>query len=137
MCGFGFPYKFCVKNISYFKKHSARYYHKCACVFSEVSLLLLGFDVTIIFWSGFRKILECQFHDNRPIAAQLFHADGQTDRHDEANSRLSQFCERARRTNCTFSCYRKSHNNHNRHTSMSSAEFEPAFPATSSRRTEH
>ena len=30
-----------------------------------------------------------------------------------------------------------SHNNHNRHTSMPPAEFEPAFPATSSRRTAH
>jgi len=29
------------------------------------------------------------------VAAELFHADGQTDRHDEANSRLPQFRERA------------------------------------------
>ena len=42
----------------------------------------------------------------RPMAAHLFQADGQTDRHDEAKSHLSQFCECARRTNCTFSsCY--------------------------------
>jgi hypothetical protein len=27
--------------------------------------------------------------------AELFHADGRTDKHDEANSRFSQFCERA------------------------------------------
>jgi len=25
----------------------------------------------------------------RPVGAQLFHADGRTDRHDEANSRVS------------------------------------------------
>jgi len=35
----------------------------------------------------------------RPVGAELFHADrqtdGQTGRHDEANSRFSQFCERA------------------------------------------
>jgi len=31
----------------------------------------------------------------RPVRAQLFHADGQTHSHDEANSRFSQFCERA------------------------------------------
>jgi hypothetical protein len=35
----------------------------------------------------------------RPVAAELFHADrrtdGRTDRHDEVNSRFSQFCERA------------------------------------------
>jgi len=29
------------------------------------------------------------------VATELFHADGQTDTHDEANSRFSQFCERA------------------------------------------
>jgi hypothetical protein len=31
----------------------------------------------------------------RPVGAELFNADGQTDRHDEANSRFLQFCERA------------------------------------------
>jgi hypothetical protein len=31
----------------------------------------------------------------RPVEAQLFHADGRTDRHDEANTRYSQFCENA------------------------------------------
>ena len=29
------------------------------------------------------------------MVAQLFQADGQTDRHDEANTRFKQFCERA------------------------------------------
>jgi len=31
----------------------------------------------------------------RPVAAELLHAFGQTDRHDEATSRLLQFCKRA------------------------------------------
>jgi hypothetical protein len=31
----------------------------------------------------------------RPVGAELFHADRQTDKHDEANSRFSQICERA------------------------------------------
>jgi len=35
----------------------------------------------------------------RPVGAELFHADGQTDgrtdTHDETNSRFSPFCERA------------------------------------------
>jgi hypothetical protein len=31
----------------------------------------------------------------RPVEAELFHSDGRTDRHDEAYSRFSQFCERA------------------------------------------
>jgi hypothetical protein len=31
----------------------------------------------------------------RSVGAELLHADGRTDRYDEANSRFSQFCERA------------------------------------------
>jgi hypothetical protein len=31
----------------------------------------------------------------RQLGAQLFHVDGQTDKHDEANSRFSQFRVRA------------------------------------------
>jgi len=35
----------------------------------------------------------------RPVEAELFHVDrrtdGRTDRHDEANSRFTKFCERA------------------------------------------
>jgi len=30
----------------------------------------------------------------RPLETELFHADRQTDRHDDGNSRFSQFCER-------------------------------------------
>jgi len=30
----------------------------------------------------------------RPLGAKLFHAYGQTDRHDEANSRFSKFCKK-------------------------------------------
>jgi len=30
----------------------------------------------------------------RPVGAELFHVDGQTDRHDEANSCFSELCER-------------------------------------------
>jgi hypothetical protein len=32
----------------------------------------------------------------RPMGAELFQADRQTDLHDEANSRNSQFCKRAK-----------------------------------------
>jgi len=31
----------------------------------------------------------------RPVRAELFPGNGRTDRHDESNSRFSQFCERA------------------------------------------
>jgi hypothetical protein len=32
------------------------------------------------------------------VAAELFHANGRTARHDEANSRFTQFCEIAYKT---------------------------------------
>ena len=32
-----------------------------------------------------------------PMRAELFHTDGRTDRHDEAKSRLSRYCERAQK----------------------------------------
>jgi len=31
----------------------------------------------------------------RPLVAEFLHADGQKDRHDEANSRFSQFSQRS------------------------------------------
>jgi hypothetical protein len=49
--------------------------------------------------SGHKSIFEkkpqvSSFMKMCPFGAELFHAGGQTDRHDEANSRVSQFCER-------------------------------------------
>jgi len=32
----------------------------------------------------------------RPVGAELFRGERRTDRHDEANSRFSQFCEGAK-----------------------------------------
>jgi hypothetical protein len=52
-----------------------------------------------------RQILEkySNFKTIRPVGAELFHADGRTDgrtdKHDEANSRFSQFCESALKMN--------------------------------------
>ena len=36
------------------------------------------------------------------LGAELLHADGQTDRHEEARSRFSQFCERDYKERQTF-----------------------------------
>ena len=47
---------------------------------------------------GFRQIFKntqiSNFMKIRPVGAEFLHADIQTDRHDEANSRYSKFCER-------------------------------------------
>jgi hypothetical protein len=42
----------------------------------------------------FKKLSNIKFHKSRPVGTELFHADGKTDRQDEANSRFPQFCER-------------------------------------------
>ena len=42
------------------------------------------------------------FKKIRPVGAALFHADGRTGTHDDANSRFSQFCERTPKYNCTY-----------------------------------
>jgi len=54
-------------------------------------LMTLEFSLHI-----FEKCLDIKFHEKSfPLGAELFHSDGQTDRHDEARSRLSQFFEGA------------------------------------------
>jgi len=40
----------------------------------------------------FEKYSNIKFHENSPVGIELFHADGMT-RQDEANNRVSQFCE--------------------------------------------
>jgi hypothetical protein len=49
----------------------------------------------------FEKYSNIKFRKIHPAGNELFHAGGrtdrQTDRHDEANSRFSQFCERAQK----------------------------------------
>ena len=42
----------------------------------------------------FRKTLISKFIKIRPVGVELFHVDGETDGHDEANNRLSQFSDR-------------------------------------------
>jgi len=43
----------------------------------------------------FEKCLNIKLQEIRPVGTELLREDGRTERHDEANSRLSQFCESA------------------------------------------
>jgi hypothetical protein len=62
---------------------------KCAFILSD-------FSETYISSTEFPKIPQISnFMKIHPVGAELFYADGQVDRHDEANSRFSQFCESA------------------------------------------
>jgi len=62
----------------------------------HVKLFSSDFNETLIFSTYFRKNKQIShFMKNDPVGAELFHANGRTDRHDEAYSRSSQFYERA------------------------------------------
>jgi hypothetical protein len=64
----------------------------------EVHVILVRFYETWIFWEEFRKNLKYQtFMKIRPVGAELFQADRQTDRYDETNSRFSQFSSAPRK----------------------------------------
>jgi len=51
----------------------------------------------------FAKFSNIKYHEIRPVGAELFHVDPQTDiwtdRRNGANSRFSQFCERDKSKN--------------------------------------
>jgi hypothetical protein len=55
-------------------------------------LFLSDFNATWIFSTNFQKIFNISNCTNiRLVGAESFHTDGQTDRHDEANSRFRNF----------------------------------------------
>jgi len=43
----------------------------------------------------FEKHSNIKFHENPSSGSRVVPTDGQTDRHEEGNSRFPQFCERA------------------------------------------
>jgi hypothetical protein len=59
---------------------------------------LSDFNETWIFRQIFENTQISNFMGIRPVGGVVFYADGETDgrtdRHDEADSRFSQFCER-------------------------------------------
>ena len=68
----------------------------------EVSLYLCGFSETWVFWTYFlKKYSNITFHEN-PSSGRRFLSCGQTDRHDEADSRFAEFCECARQRRTAF-----------------------------------
>jgi hypothetical protein len=86
---FDFLYKF-LWNISFSEKNSARYDQKIiSSLHLKYLLFLSDFSETWIFETDFRKVVMKIL----PVRAEFFHAVRRTDRHDEANSRFSEFCE--------------------------------------------
>ena len=67
----------------------------CIGIHVKYPLFLPDFYENWIFSTIFRKILKISnFMKIRPVGAELL----PTDRHDKANSRFSQFCDRAKKT---------------------------------------
>jgi len=83
-------------NNFHYNNNSARCSHKCTLVFmysvrcSCQILMKLQLSKQIV--QKYSKI--SNFMKIRPVAAALFHVVGRTDRHEEANCFVSQFCER-------------------------------------------
>jgi len=69
--------------------------------------MLMKLALSAQFFS--KNIQISNFMEIRRMKAELFHANGRTDRHDKANGRFSQFCERALKRELlpTRSYYRK------------------------------
>jgi len=96
-CVSWFPLQLLFWNIFHFKKMWARYDQKFLLV--NYSLFSLEFNETWIFSTHLRQILKYQYQISwksvqwEPSCSMQ--TDGRTDRHDEANSRFSQFFKRA------------------------------------------
>jgi len=68
--------------------------HRCPCK-SYVIIVILYWKFNFLYRSSMKSQIS-NFMKIRPVVAELFHVDGRTDRHDETNSRSSQFSGRAR-----------------------------------------
>jgi hypothetical protein len=58
----------------------------CICLHVKYPLFLRDFNKTCIFSTNLKNAQVSNLIKIRPVGAQLFHADGQTDKQDEANS---------------------------------------------------
>jgi len=58
----------------------------------------------MFFSAYFRKYCHAKFQENSPIRAEMFHADGRTGKHDDADSRYCTIFRTHPKHNCTY-CY--------------------------------
>jgi hypothetical protein len=82
-------HKTSVWNIFHPKKNWARYCSSC-----KIHVIFVTFECNLNFLHRISKKSDIKLHEN-PSSGSGIVPCGQTDRHDEANSRFSQFCERA------------------------------------------
>jgi hypothetical protein len=67
----------------------------CIGLHAKYPLFLFDFNETLNLLTFSKNPQMLNSMKIRPVGAELFHIDGQTDRHDKANGRFAQFCERA------------------------------------------
>ena len=91
-----FLYKVCL-NHYHSKNNLERYRQKCRNVFTLGTRYFCRILVELEFSTHTfeKKAQVSSLIKIRPVGAELFHADTRTEKYEEANSRFSQFCERA------------------------------------------
>jgi hypothetical protein len=100
MC-LGCLYNFCLTHFAFSEEISEIWWKMFIGLHVTYPLFLSDFNETLIFSTDFRKILKYQMlWKSAQWEPSCFiwtdgRTNGQTDRHNEANSRFSQFCERA------------------------------------------
>jgi hypothetical protein len=98
MCVLTFPTTG-VWNICHCKKYLAKPYHKCTNVVMQRTRYSCHILMKIWFFSFSKNTQISNFLRILPVEAELFHADGRTDRYNEANSHFLKFCECAKNSN--------------------------------------
>jgi hypothetical protein len=96
------PY-FGILNVTYFTKQSSvfrttrrRFCDDWRKICKHPNVILVTSQWNLNSFDIFSKNTQkLNFINTRPVGTALFCAEGQTDRHDETKSRLSQFCENA------------------------------------------
>ena len=95
MC-FDFLYNFGLNHFSFYEEMSEIWSKMYFGLTVKYPLFLSDFNETWSVLDRFSKHPQISnFIKIRHVDAELFHADGQKDRHDEANGGFSQFYERA------------------------------------------
>jgi len=90
---FDFLYKFCQTflTVRRIEQDTVKNVYLSSC---EVLFLFLSGCIELEFSRQIFEKCISNFMKIHPVGAELFHTDGETDRHDKANSRFSKLCER-------------------------------------------
>ena len=95
-------YNVCPKHFSFWEELSEIRSKTCIGLHIKYPLFLPDFNETWIFLTYFEKYSNIKYYENPSSGNRVFpcgrtdgQTDRQTDRHDEANSRVPQFCELA------------------------------------------